>query len=165
MDRRWDCGLATGVPPSFCLSRCFTEAQGTSFGDERIYLSVTELAERMKWIWLEMGWAGLVKHLNISARLQSESRYTEHDRLALNRCPKQSRNTEWRQQAQCCRHRNLCKGWQRSMDTQKPNWLMLYSHLVFSNSVILPFPRIYKMLMQEDVCLPWKRKSFSARTT
>ena len=27
-------------------------------GDERIYLSVTELAERMKWIWLETGWGG-----------------------------------------------------------------------------------------------------------
>lgn len=50
MDRRWDCGLAMGVPPSLCLSRCFAEAQGTSLGDERIYLSVTELAERMKWI-------------------------------------------------------------------------------------------------------------------
>lgn len=61
MDRRWDCGLATGVPPSFCLSRCFSEAQGTSLGDERISVSVTELTERMKWIWLETGQGGAGK--------------------------------------------------------------------------------------------------------
>lgn len=60
-------GLAMGIPPSFCLSRCFTEAHGTSLGDERIYLSVTELAERMKWIWLGKGGRGAAgetfKHL------------------------------------------------------------------------------------------------------
>lgn len=68
MDRRWECGLATGVPTSFCLSRCFGKAQDTSLGDERIYLSGTELAERMKWIWLETGrgWRNIG---NISARL------------------------------------------------------------------------------------------------
>lgn len=162
MDRRWDCGLPTGVPPSFCLSRCFTEAQGTSLGDERIYLSVTELAERMKWIWLETGWAGLEKHLNISARLESESRYTEHDRLACNRCPKQSCNTECRQQARCYRHRDLCKSRQCAMHWLKPNGFVSYSNLAFSNSIFQQsFPHIYWIFMQEDVCLPWKIYSFS----
>lgn len=91
-------GWPRASPPSFCLSRCYTEAQGTSLGDERIYLSVTELAERMKWIWLGTGRAGLVKHLNICTRLESESRYTERDGSVCNRCPEQSCKIEWRQQ-------------------------------------------------------------------
>lgn len=119
MDRRWGCGLATGIPPSFCLSRCFIEAQGTSSGDERICLSVTELAERMKWIWLGIGWAGPVKHLNISTKFHLKSRYTERDHLTRNRCPKQSCNMEWRQ------HRTLCKRWERIIHTQKPHGLII----------------------------------------
>lgn len=51
-------GWPRASPQAFCLSRCFAEAQGTSLGDERIYLSVTELAERVKRIWLETGWGG-----------------------------------------------------------------------------------------------------------
>lgn len=61
MKRREYSGLATGISPS------------TTFWGEKLDLSVTELAERMKWIWLGIGCIGLVKHLNITARLVSES--------------------------------------------------------------------------------------------
>lgn len=120
-------GWPQASPPSFCLSRCFMEAQGTSSGDERICLSVTELAERMKWIWLGMGWAGLVKHLNISTKFHLKTRDTEHDHLTRNRCPKQSCNVEWRQQTY---------RFQSIMHAQKPQGLMLYDHLAFPGTVI-----------------------------
>lgn len=99
---------------------------------------------------------GLLKHLNISARHESESRYTEHNRLARNRCPKQSSNTEWRQRARCYRHWNFSKGWKLSSDTQQ---LCLHSNLAFLNSVVSFFPCIFRIIMQDDRFIPWRRKS------
>lgn len=89
--------------PQAFVCRCYTEAQGTSLGDERIYLSVTELAEKMKWIW--RGGAGLVKHLNVSARLELGSRCTERDGSACNRCPEESCEIEWSRRVLRCWHR------------------------------------------------------------